>query len=156
MLDAVQAKYKGDARRTYLVGESLGAEGALYLLSRGRAVSRRFAVAASISGSVETYDWENWCWDDYGDWGDDFYVEVAGGIPAKLFLVVVYGRDDCYVPVEMAQELRAALQAARKSPGSLWSWLGLHAAGAVHYLELDAGHEVWTDAYNNGLIEWLF
>merc|ERR1719446_1396546 len=163
----VQAKYKGDSRRTYLIGESLGAEGALYLLSGGRA-ARRFAAAASIAGSVEPYDWENWKWtEDWGeatedDWGNktwtpvDRYAQVAKGIPVSLPMAVVHGKDDPYVPVEMAQNIKKALEEKRRAPGNLiMTLLGLHRAGALHYMELDAGHEVWTEAYRDGLIDWL-
>merc|ERR1711990_1028945 len=55
MIESVLRKYKGDRRRVYLLGESLGGEGVIYLAARAR--PGLFAAALSIAGSVEPYDW---------------------------------------------------------------------------------------------------
>jgi fermentation-respiration switch protein FrsA (DUF1100 family) len=86
----------------------------------------------------------------------DRYAQVATGIPVGLPVAVVHGKNDPYVPVEMAQQIHQALETSRRHPKSLLHrLLGLHRPGALNYLELDAGHEVWSDAYRDGLIDWL-
>lgn len=141
-------RYRCDARRIYMVGESLGGEGVWHL---GRRFPNVFAGIAAVCGSLEPYDWDNWVWGE----DKDAYKNVAEEAAAPLWFC--HGTEDPYVPIEHPRQLEAALRSVR-SRRSLWRLLGLQRSAEVVFKEYEgAGHDVWNRGYQeDDLFEWLF
>merc|ERR1719352_1304552 len=102
MVDAAVRKFKGDTKRLYLLGESLGGDGVLELAS---SAPGKFAACASICGSVEDYDWDDWVWADQ----PEAFNNLANRLASELPLAIVHGTEDEYVPLDQARNLRSAV-----------------------------------------------
>jgi len=145
-LEKVVAKYGADRKRLYLLGESLGTEGAWFLAASRPGL---FAAVGGSCGSVEPYDWMNWEWSS----SPESYKRLAESIGRDTPMWFCHGVNDDFVPVEQSRQFAAALREARASGGLLGR---LATAGEVVFKEYeDLDHHVWDRAYNeDGLIEW--
>merc|ERR1712224_49250 len=102
------SKYRADRKRIYLLGESLGTEGAWYLAAAKPGV---FAAVAGSCGSVEPYDWMNW------EWGSspESYREIAKSIGRDTPVWFCHGTQDDFVPVDQSRKFYSALLENRQS-----------------------------------------
>eukprot|EP00929_Paragymnodinium_shiwhaense_P058828 TRINITY_DN29471_c0_g4_i1.p1 TRINITY_DN29471_c0_g4~~TRINITY_DN29471_c0_g4_i1.p1 ORF type:complete len:427 (-),score=84.60 TRINITY_DN29471_c0_g4_i1:59-1339(-) len=148
-LQKAVAKYRGDASRIYLLGESLGTEGAWYLAA---ANPGQFAAVAGACGSVEPYDWNDFCWAEE----PERFQKLADGIGRDTPMWFCHGAQDDFVPPEQSRRMHAALQKTRGS-STFGAILGRSEAAKVVYKEYeDLDHHVWDRAYDeDGVIEWL-
>lgn len=127
LLDSVIASHKADTRRVYLTGLSMGGYGSWALLAKA---PERFAAAAPICGGGNTID----------------ILLAARDRAAALKSLPVWafhGAKDGAVVLAESERMIAALKKA-----------------GVKELELtvypEAGHDSWTEAYNNPkLYEWF-
>jgi predicted peptidase len=119
LLDDLEAKYRIDRERIYVTGLSMGGYGTWALALR---YPGRFAAIAPICGG-----------------GDPADAARIRDVPTWVF----HGAKDTLVPVQLSEEMVAAL---RKS-----------GAGDVRLTVYpDAGHDAWTETYDNPkLYEWL-
>eukprot|EP00931_Biecheleriopsis_adriatica_P068289 TRINITY_DN42263_c0_g1_i1.p1 TRINITY_DN42263_c0_g1~~TRINITY_DN42263_c0_g1_i1.p1 ORF type:complete len:447 (+),score=95.85 TRINITY_DN42263_c0_g1_i1:148-1341(+) len=148
-LEKAVAKYRADASRLYLLGESLGTEGAWFLAASDPA---RFAAVGGSCGSVEPYDWNGFCWGS----DPDQFQKLAGRIGRDLPMWFCHGLKDDFVPPEQSRRLHLALRLSRES-SALGAMLCRSDPAEVVYQEYDdLDHHVWDRAYDDdGLIEWL-
>jgi len=141
-------KYYVDRKRIYLVGESLGTEGAWHVAAARPSL---FAAVAGSCGSVEPYDWQNW------EWGSspESFAKLADAIGVNVPMWFCHGRSDDFVPIEQSRKFYAALQERRQRTGvSLFS--KSQAAEVVFREYEDMDHHVWDRAYTEDrVIEWL-
>lgn len=144
------AKYSANRRRLYLLGESLGTEGAWALAG---AQPSLFAAVAGSCGSVEPYDWLSWEWAS----APEAYQPLARAISRSTPMWFCHGCLDDFVPIEQARRFAAALQEARAPSALLGAIMGGGDAAEVVFREYaDLDHHVWDHAYEeDGLIEWL-
>lgn len=152
-LEAATQRYGADRARTYLVGESLGTEGAWYLAAAQPGI---FAAVGGSCGSVEPYDWKNWQWQS----APGSYRELATSVGREVPLWFCHGAKDDFVPVEQSRNFLAALEEHRTAAASAMDAIlgrAPRGAGEVVYKEYeDLDHHVWDRAYwEDGLIEWL-
>jgi predicted peptidase len=150
-LEKACAKYGADRKRLYLLGESLGTEGAWYL-----AASRPgfFTAVGGACGSVEPYNWESW------EWGSapEEYRQLARGIGRDTPMWFCHGTKDDFVPVEQSRRFLAALEESRASTlSAVGAIIGRSEAAEASFREYeDLDHHVWDRAYwDDGLIQWL-
>lgn len=143
-LEKAVAKYGANRKRLYLLGESLGTEGAWYLAGAHPGL---FAAVGGSCGSVMPYNWSNW------EWGNepDRYRKLSEGIGRHTSMWICHGLEDDFVPIDQARQFVAALKETRA--GSL---MGTKEAGEVVFIEYDTDHHVWDRAYaEGGMIQWL-
>jgi predicted peptidase len=141
-LDKSVDEFRGDRRRVYVTGISLGGAGTWYM-ARHR---KRFAAIVPVCGEV-------WRKPD-----DPFptklppdldrivhapnpFVTLAAAI-GKTPVWAFHGADDQVIPVTESRAMVAALRARGAN---------------VHYTEyLHGGHTIWDEAYGDaGMVEWL-
>lgn len=148
-LEQAVAKYGADRKRLYLLGESLGTEGAWYLAAARPGL---FAAVGGSCGSVEPYDWTNW------EWGSEpeSYKRLADGIGRDTPMWFCHGGQDDFVPIDQSRKLHTALQ-EKRMVSAVGAILGRSEAADVVFKEYDdLHHHVWERAYNeDGMIEWL-
>lgn len=149
-LEQAVSKYTLDRQRLYLLGESLGTEGAWFLAA---SKPNYFAAVGGSCGSVEPYDWLEW------DWGSkpELYEQLAQDIGRELPIWFCHGGKDDFVPVAQSRRFSEALCASRQG-SAMGDVLRRRPAAAEvvfrEYEELD--HHVWDHAYGeDGLIEWM-
>lgn len=149
-LEKAVCKYSADRNRCYLLGESLGAEGAWSLAAAHPGV---FAAVGGSCGSVEPYDWMNWEW---GSSPDKTYRELAEAIGRDTPMWFCHGAQDDFVPIEQSKKFQQALQDARQT-SAVGAILGrVEAAEVVFRQYEDLDHHVWDRAYQeDDLITWL-
>jgi len=136
-------EFRGDRKRVYLTGVSLGGAGVWYM-ARHR---KKFAAIVPIAGEVARQRDDPFPSDPPPDiarivGAADPYATLAQAIgrePAWVW----HGSDDEVVPVTESRRMVAALQ---------------HAGDLVRYTEVrGAGHDVWDNAYGSAdLPRWLF
>jgi len=148
-LDKAVSKYQADRKRLYLLGESMGTEGAWYLAASKPGV---FAGVGGSCGSVEPYDWSNW------EWGSspEKYQELAEAIGRDTPMWFCHGAKDDFVPVEQSRKFQTALLDARQT-SAVGAILGRsEAAEVVFRVYEDLDHHVWDRAYSeDDMITWL-
>lgn len=146
-LEKAVAKYRVNRKRLYLIGESLGTEGAWYLAS---AKPGLFAAVGGSCGSVEPYNWSTW------EWGSspESYRKLAEGIGRQTPMWICHGAEDDFVPIAQAKRFVAAMAEVRAA-STFGSLLGREDAGEVIFKEYDLDHHVWDHAYSDGLIQWM-
>jgi len=148
-LEKAVAKYGADRRRLYLLGESLGTEGAWYLAA---SQPGKFAAVGGACGSVEPYNWRSW------EWGSEpeSYMRLAEGIGRVTPMWFCHGAEDSFVPLEQSRRLYDALLQSRM-PSAVGAILGRSEAGEVVFKEYeDLDHHVWDRAYwDDCLIQWM-
>jgi len=149
-LERAVTKYRADRQRLYLLGESLGTEGAWFLASQQ---PRLFAAVGGSCGSVAPYDWIDWTWDE-APLG--VYRKLADGIGRDIPLWFCHGKKDDFVPIEQSRLFYEALQQNRAS-STLGGILRRAEAAEVVFREYeDLDHHVWDHAYGEDrMIEWL-
>jgi predicted peptidase len=136
-------EFRGDRKRVYLTGVSMGGAGVWYM-ARHR---KKFAAIVPIAGEVARQRDDPFPSDPPPDiarivGAPDPYATLAqmiGREPAWVW----HGADDDVVPVTESRRMVAALQ---------------HAGDLVRYTEVrGAGHDVWDTAYGSAdLPRWLF
>ena len=132
-LDAAIAEFNPDLSRTYLVGHSLGGNGAWYLAFHNPG---RFAAVVPVCTWVEAL----------GPFPPlapgDAFAAVARGI-GRTPVFMVHGDADTLVPVEQSRRMARALQAAGAN---------------FTYIEMPGvGHNTWDPTYNSSVFtSWLF
>lgn len=134
-LEAAQKEFRGDLRRTYLTGLSMGGYGTWHLAAK---FPGRFAALVPICGGVIRPK-------EHGDplpASADPYGEVAKKIGSATPVWIFHGDADDSVPVAESRNMAAAMRA-----------LG----GEVHYTEYPAvPHNSWDKAYAEPeLMTWL-
>jgi len=146
----VVAKYRADTSRLYVLGESLGTEGAWFLAS---ANPGRFAAVGGSCGSVEPYDWNAFSWGSK----PEAYQNLANAIGRDTPMWFCHGAKDDFVPPEQSRQFFSALQRSRQASAMGIALLGRTEAAEVVFKEYeDLDHHVWDRAYDeDGLIEWL-
>ena len=134
--------FKGDPKRTYLTGLSMGGFGSWDIASR---YPGRFAAAVPICGGIILSgkllrDFPDLAKDAYPD-DPNSYAQVAQKI-GKTPVWIFHGAADEVVPVENSRKLNEALKAA---------------GADVHYTEYPGvGHNSWDKAYaESDLMPWL-
>ena len=142
-LAAATKEFKGDPKRTYLTGLSMGGYGSWDLAAK---YPGRFAAVVPICGGIVVPEHlrqmrPDLAKDSYPD-DPKSYEQVAKKI-GKTPIWIFHGGADDTVPVEGSQKLAAALKAA---------------GGDVHYTEYPGvGHNSWDKAYADPeLTTWLF
>lgn len=147
-LEKAVAKYGANRKRLYLLGESLGAEGAWYLAA---SQPGHFAAVGGSCGSIEPYNWSTWEWAKE----PERYRKLAEGIGRHTPMWICHGIQDDFVPIEQARRFVNALKEAR-SASKLGSLMGQSESAEVVFSEYDSDHHVWDRAYEEGgLIQWL-
>jgi predicted peptidase len=136
-------EFRGDPRRTYVTGASMGGSGAWYM-ARHR---RRFAAVVPVCGEIVRSPDDPFPTELPPDLArllnaPDPYDAFAAAIddtPVWIF----HGADDPVVPVREARNMVAALRR--------------HGARRVRYTELEGvGHNAWDHAYANAtMVRWL-
>ena len=127
LLDDVLARHRVDPRRVYLTGLSMGGYGTWSLITQH---PERFAAAAPICGGGEAIRLLL---------PDGARKEALKSLPVWAF----HGAKDPVVKLEESERMVNALKK-----------LGNPEVDLTVYPE--AGHDSWTEAYNNGkLYEWL-
>lgn len=148
-VEAAIRKYGGDRKRLYLIGESLGAEGAWFLAA---SKPNYFAAVAASCGSVLPYDWVNWAWAD--ELGDE-YDQLAEGVGRATPFWLSHGEQDDFVPYEQSKKFAQALQKKRNERRSLLR-TGQKDGEVVLKLYDDLDHHCWDHAYQqDGMIQWM-
>ena len=118
LLNDLSGKYKVDQDRIYVTGLSMGGFGTWRLAV---AMPRRFAAIAPVCGG-----------------GDLSSARRLRSLPIWVF----HGAKDKAVPVELSEEMVAAIEKAGGTPKLT--------------IYPDAEHDSWTETYNNpDLYEWL-
>lgn len=135
-------EFRGDRRRVYLTGVSMGGAGAWYMAR----LRRIFAAAVPVCGEVVRQRDDPFPNDPPPDLArivaaKDAYAALAQAI-GRMPVWAWHGGADDVVPVTESRRMVAALQ---------------HAGGLVRYTEVaGAGHDVWDVAYENAdLAKWL-
>jgi len=142
-LSAATKEFKGDGKRTYLTGLSMGGFGTWDLASR---YPRKFAALVPICGGISTPPALLKMYPELGknSYPDDpsSYAEVAKKI-GKTPVWIFHGGADEVVPPENSRKMKEALKAA---------------GGDVRYTEYPGvGHNSWDKAYAEPeLVTWLF
>lgn len=141
-LAAAAKEFKGDAKRTYLTGLSMGGYGSWDLAAK---YPGKFAAVVPICGGIAIPEHLKQVRPDlaassYTD-EEKSYQEVASKI-AKTPVWIFHGGADDVVPVEGSRKLNAALKAA---------------GGDVRYTEYPGvGHNSWDKAYAEPeLMAWM-
>lgn len=141
-LAVASKEFKGDPKRTYLTGLSMGGYATWDLASR---YPGKFAAVVPICGGIVPpqgilKDFHELAKDAYQD-DPKSYAEVARKI-GKTPVWIFHGGADDAVPVENSRKLNEALKAA---------------GGNVHYTEYPGvGHNSWDKAYAEPeLMPWL-
>jgi predicted peptidase len=134
-LGAAAKEFKGDPKRTYLTGLSMGGYGSWALAA---AYPHKFAAVVPICGGILPPD-------DARKQADSDripYLEAAKKIGTKLPIWVFHGDADPDVPVSESRHMVEALKAA---------------GADVHYTEYPGvGHKSWDKAYADPeLMTWL-
>jgi hypothetical protein len=145
-LESAVAKYTVDRKRIYLLGESLGTEGAWFLAASKPGL---FAGVGGCCGSVERYDWANWTWESVSD---EEYDRLTVSIGRDVPFWFCHGLQDDFVPSEQSRRFYEALKRNRSN-----RWCAVQVAADVIYREYeDLHHHVWDHAYGeDDMIEWL-
>jgi len=129
-LEKTEKEFKGDAKRVYLTGLSMGGNGSYAFATR---YAGRWAAVVPVCGRVvmPTQQPEG-----------DAYRAAAAKI-AKTPVWIFHGAADPTVPVTESQRMEAAIKAA---------------GGNVRYTEYPGvGHNSWDRAYGESeLAKWLF
>ena len=147
-LAAATKEFKGDAKRTYLTGLSMGGSGSWDLAAR---YPDKFAAIVPICGRIPTEDKAR-APDDNSP-----YVEVAKKI-GKTPVWIFHGGDDPVVPVSDSRHMAEAMKTVL---GQATVYTEPHRppvkVPAVIYTEYPgAGHNSWDKAYSEpNLIPWL-
>jgi len=141
-LSAASKEFKGDAKRTYLTGLSMGGYGSWSLAAK---YPGKFGAIVPICGGIALPEHlrqqhPELAKDAYGD-DPKSYADVAAKI-GKTPVWIFHGGDDPVVPVEGARKMEAAIKAA---------------GGNVRYTEYPGvGHNSWDKAYAEPeLMTWL-
>lgn len=136
ILEEATREYRGDPRRIYLTGLSMGGYGTFYF---GSKYPGRFAALVAVCGGVIP---PRQLRDGSGTLEPDPYREVAGRIGATP-VWMFHGAADQTVPASESRKLDRAFRAA---------------GHPVRYTEYPGvGHNSWDRAYSEpGLFEWLF
>lgn len=141
-LAAATKEFKGDLKRTYLTGLSMGAFGSWDLASR---YPGKFAAVVPICGGITTPEdlrekHPDWAKNSYAD-EPQSYALVAKKI-GKTPVWIFHGSADDAVAVDYSRKMNSALEAA---------------GGEVHYTEYPGvGHNSWDKAYAEPeLMPWL-
>ena len=134
-LGEASREFKGDPKRTYLTGLSMGSYGSWALAAR---YPNKFAAVVPICGGILTPD-------DARKQPDSDripYLEAAKKIGTKLPIWVFHGDADPDVPVSESRHMVEALKAD---------------GADVHYTEYPGvGHKSWDKAYAEPeLMTWL-
>ncbi len=141
-LAAATKEFKGDPKRTYLTGLSMGGYGSWALAAK---YPGKFAAVVPICGGIVP---PKSLLDKFPEMAKNFYPddpksysEVAAKI-GKTPVWIFHGGADPVVPVEYSQKMNDALKAA---------------GGDVHYTEFPGvGHESWNKAYAEpDLMTWM-
>lgn len=132
-LDASMKEFKGDPRRVYLTGLSMGGYGTWSIAAHHPG---RFAALVPVCGGILRHGVQE------PEAGVDLYAETArkiGATPVWIF----HGNADQSVPVEESRKMNAALKAN---------------SGNVKFTEYDGvNHNSWDRAYSEAeLPTWLF
>jgi predicted peptidase len=141
-LDATIREFRGDPRRVYLTGSSMGGAGAWYM-ARHR---RKFAAIVPVCGEVVRQGDDPFPTDPPPDiarivGAPDPYATLAaaiGSTPVWAF----HGAEDDIIPVKESRAMVSALQ---------------RAGGLVRYTEYaNVGHAVWDLAYaDRNMVHWM-
>jgi predicted peptidase len=141
-LAAASKEFKGNPKKTYLTGLSMGGYGSWDLASR---YPGKFAAVVPICGGIIAPEHLLKLHPELANtaYPDDpkSYAEVARRI-GKTPVWIFHGADDPTVPVDSSRRLNKALKAA---------------GGDVHYTEYPGvGHNSWDKAYAEpDLMPWL-
>lgn len=142
-LEASIREFRGDRRRVYLTGVSMGGAGVWYM-ARHR---KLFAAIVPIAGEVARQRDDPFPSDPPPDiarivGAKDPYATLAQ-MMGREPVWVWHGSDDDVEPVTESRRMVAALE---------------HAGDLVHYTEVrGAGHDVWDTAYASAdLTRWMF
>lgn len=132
-LDAASREFRGDRRRTYLTGLSMGGTGVWSLAADNPG---RFAALVPICGRVMSTGV------GARSSAATSYDAMARRIGSVMPIWIFHGRDDDVVPVEESRRMYAALQAV---------------GSGVRYTEYPGvGHGSWDPAYAEPeLMTWL-
>jgi predicted peptidase len=142
-LAAATKEFKGDAKKTYLTGLSMGGYGSWVIAERNPG---KFAAAVIICGGITA---PRHIVEKYPELAkaahpdnSPSYAEVASRI-GKIPVWIFHGSDDPVVPVEGSRKMYKALKAA---------------AGNVRYTEYPGVlHDSWEKAYGEPeLMAWMF
>jgi predicted peptidase len=141
-LAAATKDFKGDPKRTYLTGLSMGGYATWDIASR---YPGKFAAVVPICGGVILKsdilrDFPSLAKDAYPD--DPHTYDVVAKKIGKTPVWIFHGGADPTVPVEYSRKMNDALKAA---------------GGDVHYTEYPGvGHNSWDNAYSDPeLMTWL-
>jgi predicted peptidase len=141
-LTAATREFKGDTKRTYLTGLSMGGFGSWYFAAK---YPGKFAAVVPICGGIVIPEslrqkFPEMTKNSYPD-DPKSYAEVAQKI-GKTPVWIFHGSADDTVPVDGSRKLHDALKAA---------------GGDVHYTEYPGiGHDSWDKAYAEPeLMPWL-
>jgi predicted peptidase len=141
-LSAASAEFRGDPKRTYLTGLSMGGYGSWDLASR---YPGKFAAVIPICGGITPPDRLVKVHPDLAKTGypdnPGSYAEVAHKI-GKTPVWIFHGAEDVTVPPDYSRKMNRALKAA---------------GGDVRYTEYPGvGHDSWDKAYAEPeLMSWL-
>jgi predicted peptidase len=141
-LNAATVEFKGDPKRTYLTGLSMGGYGSWDIASR---YPGKFAAVVVVCGGISPPDRLVKLHPELAKTGypDDpkSYTEVANKI-GKTPVWIFHGADDPTVPPDCSRKMNKALKAA---------------GGNVRYTEYaGVGHNSWDKAYAEpDLMSWL-
>ncbi len=134
-------EFRGDRRRLYITGNSLGGAGTWYM-----ARHRRWAAVIPVCGEVSRQPNDPFPSDPPPDLarivgsGDPFgtLADAIGNTPVWMF----HGSDDREIPVAQSRSMAAAFR-ARGLP--------------VQYTEYKGeGHAIWDEVYGNGeVVHWM-
>lgn len=129
-LEKAVKKYSADRKRLYLLGESLGTEGAWYLAGANPGY---FAAIGGSCGSVEPYDWNNF------EWGSspESFKKLAADIGKDTPMWFCHGREDDFVPIEQSRKFYEALLDSRQS-SAVGAILGRTESAEVTFKEYEA------------------
>jgi predicted peptidase len=152
-LEAATKEFRGDTRRTYLTGLSMGGYGTWHLAGK---YPGRFAAIVPICGGILMPDKARTQSPD----DNSPYVEAAKKIGNKTPVWIFHGGADDTVPVE---ESRRMAEAMKTVIGQKTVYTESHAAmkavvdAEVIYTEYPGvGHNSWDKAYaEQDLIHWL-
>jgi predicted peptidase len=141
-LAAASKEFKGDPKRTYLTGLSMGGYGTWAIAVQN---PNKFAAVAPICGGIvlpehlrqQHPEMEKIAYAD----DPKSYADVAAKI-GKTPVWIFHGGDDPVVPVDGSRKLNEAIKAA---------------GGNVHYTEYPGvGHNSWDNAYADPeLMTWM-
>lgn len=135
-LDASIAEFAPDLSRTYLVGHSLGGNGAWYLAYHS---SERFAAVVPVCTWVEALATFPRIAPPEAE---DPFIAVARGI-GNTPIFMVHGDADALVPVDQSRKMAAAL--------------GLVGANYTYIEMVGVGHNTWDPTYYSSVFtSWLF